>query len=279
MIARALLFASLAAGAASAQLASSTNFQLDSAGLGGAGGGACSPATAALALQDSFGDDAPLTSTNFQVEVGFQALFDVDVDQPRIVDVSPGFGTVDGGTPITICGLHFDRGGTAAPLTVDVGGQPASSVVVVSDTTVTAVTPPGSFGPADVTITTALGTTVDAGGYIYSPGLTSSPEAWQTGVLRIANYGPAGGTFQTAYSTVTTSIPLPPFGTLLIGPSPIFDAIPSTPYPASGVALAEVTVPVNPTLAGVTFHLQSVAVLSLVPLDVRLVNRSSTLFH
>jgi large repetitive protein len=43
-------------------------------------------------------------------------------------------------------------------LTVTVGGTPATNVTVVSDTEVTATTPAGTAGTADVVVTTSGGT-------------------------------------------------------------------------------------------------------------------------
>jgi hypothetical protein len=48
-----------------------------------------------------------------------------------------------------------------------VGGAPATDVVVVSDTEVTAVTPPGAEGAADVVVTTTGGTDTLTDGFTY----------------------------------------------------------------------------------------------------------------
>ncbi len=73
------------------------------------------------------------------------------VDAPAVSGVSPNAGTVDGGTAVTISGTGF-TGATE----VDFGGVPAD-FSVDSDTSITAVSPPGS-GPVDVTVTTPAGT-------------------------------------------------------------------------------------------------------------------------
>lgn len=75
-------------------------------------------------------------------EVGFNA----DVRPvPTVSSVSPSSGPPSGGTAVTITGSNFT--GTTA---VSFGSTPAASFTVVSDTTITAVAPPGS-GPVDVT--------------------------------------------------------------------------------------------------------------------------------
>ncbi|NBO46860.1 MAG: formylglycine-generating enzyme family protein, partial [Actinobacteria bacterium] len=86
-------------------------------------------------------------------------------DPPSITAVSPSYGPTEGGTTITITGtsLSYAR-------QVKVGGVVASNVVVVDDTTVRAVTPPGVLGPANVMLTTVGGNTAALGGaYSYVP--------------------------------------------------------------------------------------------------------------
>ena len=73
--------------------------------------------------------------------------------QLSISSVSPNQGIYSGGTAITITG-SFLNGATS----VKVGGVPATDVVAVNSTTVTAVTPAGSIGPASVEVTGAKGT-------------------------------------------------------------------------------------------------------------------------
>jgi len=67
---------------------------------------------------------------------------------PTVGSVSPNSGTAAGGTPVTITGTNF-----AAGATVTFGGTAATSVVVVSGTSITAITPPGTAGAVTVTVT------------------------------------------------------------------------------------------------------------------------------
>jgi formylglycine-generating enzyme required for sulfatase activity len=71
-------------------------------------------------------------------------------------------GWVGGGTQITISGSYLS-GATR----VTIGGAPATNLVVVSPTTITAVNPPGTPGPADVVVTTAAGTLTSVNGFSY----------------------------------------------------------------------------------------------------------------
>jgi formylglycine-generating enzyme required for sulfatase activity len=85
-------------------------------------------------------------------------------DPPSITAVSPVFGPTEGGTTITITGTSL-----AYARQVKIGGVVASNLVVVDDTTVTAVTPPGVVGPANVVVTTVGGNTATLGGaFVYS---------------------------------------------------------------------------------------------------------------
>ncbi|MFM8352659.1 MAG: SUMF1/EgtB/PvdO family nonheme iron enzyme [Actinomycetales bacterium] len=82
--------------------------------------------------------------------------------QQQITSVVPNSGPYVGGTSITING-QFLAGATA----VTVGGVPCTNVVSVSSTQVTAVTPAGSVGSADVAVACAKGTVTAAGAFTY----------------------------------------------------------------------------------------------------------------
>jgi formylglycine-generating enzyme required for sulfatase activity len=95
------------------------------------------------------------------------------VDPPSISAVSPAFGPTAGGTTITITGTALTDTSS-----VTVRGNAATSVVVVNDTTVTAVTSPGSVGAANVQVTTPGGTATLNGGFTY--GNAPPPPSWCT---------------------------------------------------------------------------------------------------
>ncbi len=71
---------------------------------------------------------------------------------PMVTGISPSSGPTAGGTGVTINGTNFASGAD-----VSFGSSPATNVVVVSSTQITATSPPGS-GTVDVTVTTAGGT-------------------------------------------------------------------------------------------------------------------------
>jgi formylglycine-generating enzyme required for sulfatase activity len=89
-----------------------------------------------------------------------------------ITSVSPNNGIFSGGTAITITGT-FLSGATS----VKVGGVPATNVVAVNSTTVTAVTPAGSVGAASVEVTGAKGTATASGAFTY---ISNFVPAWAT---------------------------------------------------------------------------------------------------
>ena len=92
--------------------------------------------------------------------------------QLSIASVSPNQGIFSGGTAITITG-SFLNGASS----VKVGGVSATDVVAVNSTTVTAVTPAGSIGPASVEVTGAKGTATASGAFTY---ISIVVPAWAT---------------------------------------------------------------------------------------------------
>ena len=98
-----------------------------------------------------------------------------------ISSVSPSFGSAAGGTAITIAGKNF-TGATS----VIIGGIPATSFVVVSATSITAVSPIGSAGAKDVVVTTPAGTATLVGGFVLIAGSCPSP-TWATVLEWIPN--------------------------------------------------------------------------------------------
>ena len=86
---------------------------------------------------------------------------------PTVTSISPASGSTAGGTAVTIAGTGFVSGAT-----VSVGGVAATSVVVSSDTAITAVTGPRGVGTVDVVVTNpggASGTKTSAYTYV-APG-------------------------------------------------------------------------------------------------------------
>ena len=79
-----------------------------------------------------------------------------------VSSVAPNTGTTAGGSQITSTGAYL-----ALTTGVSIGGTPCTDVTVVNATTVTAMTPAGTLGNADVVITGGKGTITVVGGYRY----------------------------------------------------------------------------------------------------------------
>lgn len=267
----------LVASTAAAQVAGSPNFVLDGLELSGPADGLASPGHAAFVSNEPAGEQSSLASPSYRVEVGFVRVHNpIAGAGPAILSVSPEHGSFEGGVPVTIQGIGFDQGGLAGSVTASIDGVPLTNQVVVSDTTITGDAPAGAYGPKPVDVTTSQGFTLQGNAYVHSPGLVLSPVAFMTGKMRVRNFGPPGSSYQTWFSIYQTSIPLPPYGILEIGPSPIVALIESGVYGlVDGIEEILLPVPTEPILAGSTFYAQSVAVLSLMPLDIRLVNSAS----
>jgi hypothetical protein len=87
--------------------------------------------------------------------------------EPTIGAVSPAEGPVSGGTAVTVPGSNL-----TSTQQVTFGGTPAP-FTVISDSTLSAVTPPGAAGPVDVVVVNNAGsaTGTDAFTYIAAPGI------------------------------------------------------------------------------------------------------------
>lgn len=85
---------------------------------------------------------------------------------PTVTGISPGTGSVSGGTTVTISGTNFTPG-TA----VTVGGISMTSVTVVNSVTITGIMPAYISGPlaADVIVNNGAGSGTLAGGFTYTP--------------------------------------------------------------------------------------------------------------
>src|SRR5947209_1898779 len=72
---------------------------------------------------------------------------------PVVTNVNPSSGPITGGTAVTITGMNL-----ANATAVKFGGVNATSFIVNSDTSISAVSPAHSPGTVDVTVTTFAGT-------------------------------------------------------------------------------------------------------------------------
>lgn len=109
------------------------------------------------ALTNQGVDDSPAIETAVtnlnNLAASLKASVTTPVAPPTVASITPATGPAAGGTTVTVSGAGF-TGETG----VTIGGTPATGVTVLNDTTLTAVTPPGTAGaPVDVIVTTAGG--------------------------------------------------------------------------------------------------------------------------
>jgi len=104
---------------------------------------------------------------------------------PTISSVSPAYGLPAGGDTVTLTGTFRCDAPCSTPPSVTFGTTPATSVVFVNSTTLTATVPAGTAGPVNVTEknTDGLATTLK-NGFTYTPTLVTSVSP---------NLGPLGG--------------------------------------------------------------------------------------
>lgn len=96
-------------------------------------------------------------------------LYTYVTPSPTVTAITPTSGTALGGTAVTIAGTNL-TGATA----VSIGGNAATSVVVVNTTTITAVTPAHAAGSVDVVVTTGAGSGTGTGLYTYIAAATTT---------------------------------------------------------------------------------------------------------
>ncbi|MDK2820346.1 MAG: large repetitive protein [Clostridia bacterium] len=89
-------------------------------------------------------------------------IYKIPESEPIIEKIEPNRGPQVGGTSITVTGLDFREG-----VELYIGGALAEDIKRVDYATITAETPPGSVGPADVTVVNP-----DRGTYTLSKGFT-----------------------------------------------------------------------------------------------------------
>lgn len=119
---------------------------------------------------------------------------------PAASAVSPGAGTRLGGTVVTVAGSGFLAGAT-----ISFGGA-AGTVLAVSGASLTARTPPGTAGPASVTVTNPDGrSSTLAGGFLY------------TRVLVLSGIVPERGPVSGGTSVTLTGLDFVAGSTLTIG--------------------------------------------------------------
>ncbi|MEU7632873.1 IPT/TIG domain-containing protein, partial [Nocardia sp. NPDC049220] len=158
---------------------------------------------------------------------------------PALASILPSLGPVIGGTVVVITGTGL-TGATA----VDFGAVPAALFTVISDTQITALAPAGVAGTAQVTVTTAGGT---------SNGVTYTYVALPALTTIVPNVGPvAGGTTVVITGTGLTGATAVTFGAT---PATSFTVNSDTQITAVAPAGVAGTAQVTVTTAGGTSNI------------------------
>ncbi|NUN12603.1 MAG: IPT/TIG domain-containing protein [Myxococcales bacterium] len=106
--------------------------------------------------------------------------------------ISPTSGPQQGGTSFILQGKGFHSGTTF----VRIGALPASNVVVTSPTVLSGVTPAGTIGPVDVTVTTDFASVTAPDAFVYT-----GPSGLNLFALDPMKGSMAGGTYVEIYGT------------------------------------------------------------------------------
>jgi hypothetical protein len=264
-----------------AQLASSANYQLLADEFAGGGGGACSPGFAMVfASQPVSGDQ--VASVSFNAHMGFLAANDPEpTNAPVVFGITPDCGPITGGIPITISGVNFTNRGAGPSISATIGGAAVPGLVVVSDTTITGLTPVGTVGAKDVVVSSVYGSGTLTNGYEYSAGLipygTGTPGCLGPQVMSAASCPHIDN---PAFTLTTTNVPALALGLGLVTDSPdlfgsdpfglgillhvdFFFATPTEIYSldmtsdASHLGSVTTVIPNNPILIGKNYFAQS----------------------
>lgn len=139
-----------------------------------------------------------VTATSLDGEIDTTSIDYTVVPSPSVSSVSPDSGSTTGGTIVTITGTGF-TGATA----VDFGANATGSFTVVSDTEVTAASPPGSAGATTVSVTTVGGTGSDPGAFTYLAAICNPPAITSPDQTTAS----AGQPFSFTITTCTTAVP------------------------------------------------------------------------
>jgi alpha-tubulin suppressor-like RCC1 family protein len=183
------------------------------------------------------------TNSKNETTQGADQTFTTKFVPPTVTKVEPSKGAENGGTAVTITGTYLLKG----VKTVKFGSSRALSFVVNSETSMTAVSPPGAAGQVDVTVTNPGGTSPvsSADKFEYAPfPIVSGVEL---------DVGPqAGGSTVTITGTNLNNATAVKFGSVEAASfNTGSGALKAVTPPGSGVVEVTVT---NPTGSSATNH-------------------------
>lgn len=262
---------------AHAQVASSPNYQLSDVVLDGGGGGGASGGYGGWM---SVGTEAAgtLSSPNYQAGIGLLETSDpLPANDPILFGLVPDRADWTGGALVTAYGWNFDKFGVGPSVTVDVGGNPATGVSVLTNTQLTTTVPAGDPGPTGVVVTSSLGSGSDPDAWMYTPAVVSTAFTQPGGEMDLRNYGDPSRSFITLASGGTG------FGGTQFGPfllaHPFIFVMYGVPYGVDGLHTLHANVPNNLLLVGFTIHMQSFEATQYAPVLGRFTNATSVTFQ
>ena len=162
---------------------------------------------------------------------------------PTITSISPNTGSTNGETSVTITGTSFNYGAT-----VTIGGNLATTIIVVNSTTITARTAAHGAGPVNVVVTNYNGPSVTlTSGFTYTTGSPTAPA--------ISSITPNSGPTSGGTAVTISGINFAAGATVTLGGSPATDVTvvnnttitATTPAHAAGAVSVVVTNPNNQT--------------------------------
>lgn len=108
----------------------------------------------------------PIKVVRLIVKVDYTGTRTIDAAAPTVSSITPNSGSNEGGTNVTIKGTNF-----AGASNVTIGGAAATNIKIIDPSTITATTPVGTAGNADVAVTAPGGS--DTGNGLFSYTMTS----------------------------------------------------------------------------------------------------------
>jgi hypothetical protein len=133
---------------------------------------------------------------------------------PTLANAAPPTGDPGGETPVTLTGTGFSANSAGAN-TVTFGGNAATSIVAVDDTTITCLSPAGASGSVAVVVTNANGTATLPDGFTYNPPMLFAAEgSGVSATLYMVNPATAATTVVGPVGLSVTGLAIAPDGTL-----------------------------------------------------------------
>lgn len=198
---------------------------------------------------------------------------------PVVFGVGGGTGTAEGSETESVFGFRFDEPQSSFTV-ARFGGADAASAVVVSNTVVSTVTPPGPgdfgnpLGLTAVEVENELGSSTAEKSYIFGPALYATDPARLGGTTRV-RYVAVEDTFLAlglGGSLPGVAVPIGGIDGALELLSPLI-LITGLVFSPSGFETFVLPVPDNPQFAGVDVEFQAVSLTALVPLKGSFTNR------